>query len=143
MHYHDRDSELSRVSVHEPPHGCISKPKCFIFLWRSDLIPFADAQTRQACNANRSRCDISFQIGDQVLLLTSNLRTVSGLQPQWIGPFPVKTIINPVAVQLDLPKAFRMRASFHVSQIRHYNTLARYLDCIINHPPPVSAESAS
>ncbi len=97
----------------------------------------ADAQTRQARNANRSRRDISFQIGDQVLLSTSNLRTVTGLQPRWIGPFPVKSIINPVAVQLDLPKAFRMHASFHVSQIRHYKTSARYPDRIVNRPPPV------
>ncbi len=39
----------------------------------------ADAQTWQARNANRSLCDISFQIGDQVLLSTSNLRNVTGL----------------------------------------------------------------
>ncbi len=70
----------------------------------------ADAQTRAGRNANRSRRDISFRIGDQGLLSTSNLRTVSGLQPGWFGAFPVKSIINPVAVQLDLPQAFRMHA---------------------------------
>ena len=105
--------------------------------------PSPDAQTRQARNANRSRRDIGFQIGDQVLLSTSNLRTVTGLQPRWIGPFPVKSIINPVAVQLDLPKTFRMYSSFHVSQIKHYKTSIRYPDRNVNRPPPVSADSAS
>ena len=39
---------------------------------------------------------------------TSNLRSVPGLQPRWIGPFSVSSIINPVAVQMELPLVERV-----------------------------------
>ena len=99
------------------------------------------AQTRQARNADTRRRDHHFNVGDQVLLSTSNLRTVTGLQPRWIGPFSVKSIINPVAVQLDLPRSFRMHASFHVSQLRQYQTSSKFPDRIINRPPPVQPDA--
>ncbi len=36
-----------------------------------------------------------------------------------------------------------MHASFHVSQVKHYNTSIGYPDRLINGPAPVQAESAS
>ena len=89
------------------------------------------------------RRDLSFKIGDQVLLSTSNLRTVSGLQPRWIGPYKITNIPNPVAVKLDLPATFRLHTSFHVSQLRHFKTSQLYHDRQNHRPPPLQVSSGT
>lgn len=57
--------------------------------------------------SNRSRRDISFAVGDMVMLSTSNL-SLSGSRtrkfaPKFVGPFQVAELVSPVAVRLVLP----------------------------------------
>ena len=101
------------------------------------------SQQRQARNADVHRRDLSFKVGDQVLLNTSNLRTVSGLQPRWIGPFTITNILNPVAVKLDLPATFKLHKSFHVSQLRQFKTSQLYHDRQNHRPPPLQVSSST
>lgn len=95
------------------------------------------AQKRQSRNADLRRRDLSISVDDQVLLSTQNLRSITGLQPRWIGPFRVSQIINPVAVKLDLPRAFRMHRTFHVSQLKHYAASVTFPNRRDFRPPPV------
>ena len=97
------------------------------------------AQQRQARNADARRRDLSFKIGDDVLLSTGNLKSVTGLQPRWIGPSKSAKILNPVAVKLDLPRTFRMHKSFHVSQLRPYKRSRMFSQRLDHRPPPVHA----
>ena len=141
--YHPRtDFHISSAAASEAPAALEFVRKIDEALQQAKQ-SISDAQTRQARNADTHRRDLRFSIGDQVLLSTSNLRSVSGLQPRWIGPFSVSSIINPVAVQLELPRSFRMHSSFHVSQLRHYKSSSTFPDREHSRPSPVTAETAT
>ena len=64
----------------------------------------ADAQQRQSEQANKRRREMTFAVGDQVLLSTVNLKLPSTLssklKQRYIGPFEVASVINPVAYKL-------------------------------------------
>lgn len=84
------------------------------------------AQDRQKHAADQHRRDMTFSIGDQVLLSTANLDLrLPGqsrkLLAKWIGPFKIKKVISPVTYQLDLPSKYQgLHPSFHVSLLRPY-----------------------
>ena len=81
------------------------------------------AQQRTTAYYNLGKKDITFAVGDAVLLSTKNLRSLSGtrkLQPRWIGPFAVKRMVGNAAVELTLPADLRIHPTFHVSLVRPY-----------------------
>ncbi|CAI7743799.1 unnamed protein product [Closterium sp. NIES-54] len=80
------------------------------------------ANARMARTTNRNRREVSFLVGDRVLLDSRNLRLPqdSKLRPRFIGPFDVERALGPVAYCLRLPAHFRMHPSFHVSLLRPY-----------------------
>jgi hypothetical protein len=86
------------------------------------------AQDSQSRHANKSRRDLVFQVGDQVLLSTENLSLAEvgqsrKLLPKFIGPFPVTKVVNRNAYRLKLPAAYkRLHDVFNVSRLREYNT---------------------
>jgi hypothetical protein len=43
------------------------------------------------------------------------------LLPRFVGPFRILSVVNPVAVKLDLPTTLHVHNTFHVSLLRHYN----------------------
>lgn len=53
------------------------------------------------------------------------------LQPHFIGPFPIKIILNPVSLQLQLPDDYLIHPVFHVSLIKPYHP-----STIKDNPPP-------
>ena len=92
------------------------------------------AQDRQAEYANQKRREVTYQVGDEVLLSTKNIRLknpgAKKLLPKWIGPYKVTRQIGPVAYELELPENLKLHDVFHVS------LLHPYLSDGTIHPPP-------
>ncbi|XP_011270565.1 hypothetical protein CAOG_08903 [Capsaspora owczarzaki ATCC 30864] len=63
-----------------------------------------------------------FQVGDQVLLSTSNIRSLNKLHPKWIGPFPIASKVNDVAFTLSLPSDLKIHPTFHVSLLKQFRS---------------------
>jgi hypothetical protein len=85
------------------------------------------AKARQEAYANKSRRQLTFSVGDQVLLSAANITLASQvarpsrkLQARFLGPFRVVDIISPVAYRLDLPDSLKVHPVFHVSLLRPY-----------------------
>ncbi len=98
------------------------------------------AQQRQKRYVDEHRREVTFTVGDRVLLSTKNLPMRQGyskkLLPRFIGPFTVTRVINDVSVQLDLPQGLRWHNVFHASLVRHYkqggNIQAAPIPIVIN-----------
>jgi hypothetical protein len=82
------------------------------------------AQTSQARHYDRHHRDLQFNVNDQVLLSTANLkiagRPYSKLGPLYIGPFPVTERLGPVTYRLRLPPALPIHPVFHVNLLKPY-----------------------
>jgi len=100
------------------------------------------AQERQTKYANQSRRDETYNVGDQVLLSTTNInddinknRPARKLNPKWIGPYLIEEVISPTVYKLTLPKTMKIHPVFHVSLIKPYRTTNEFEREIP--PPPV------
>ncbi len=82
------------------------------------------AQQRQAHYANQHRREVTFCVGDEVLLSTANLRhelRAPKLAPKFIGPFSISRVISDVAYELTLPDTMsRVHPVFHISKLKPY-----------------------
>jgi hypothetical protein len=72
--------------------------------------------------ANKKRRDIQFAVGDWSWLKTDHLVLPPSLSrklaAKWIGPYQIKKVINPVAMELQLPSNLRLHPVFHVSNLK-------------------------
>ena len=93
------------------------------------------AQQRQKSFADKRRREVSFEVGDRVLLSTKNLRLQAPgarkLLPRYVGPFEVKKRVGEVAYKLDLPSHMAIHDVFHVSLLAKYEATGPY------QPPPI------
>jgi hypothetical protein len=87
------------------------------------------AKGTMVSNYNKHHRDITFQVGDKVLLNTKNLRLASleqsplrKFQPRFVGPFEITAAISPIAYRLALPGTMRIHPVFHVSLLKKYTT---------------------
>jgi Chromo (CHRromatin Organisation MOdifier) domain len=108
------------------------------------------AQDRQKAYADRHRREVTFKVGDQVLLSTRNIKLknpgTKKLMPKYIGPFPITKLIgksdasgfiaHPVSVRLALPAPMRIHPVFHVSLIKPYKS-----DGTVQPPTPLHFDS--
>jgi len=85
------------------------------------------AQSRQKSYADKRRRDLEFEVGDRVYLkvtpqhLTTRGKKKGKLRPRFIGPYPVKERVGPLAYRLELPISLsNIHDVFHVSQLRKY-----------------------
>ena len=86
------------------------------------------AHSRQKSYADSKRRDVSYEVGESVLLKVSPLKGVvrfgkrGKLNPRFIGPFPVIEKVGNVAYRLDLGDELRqVHNVFHVSMLRKYH----------------------
>ena len=95
------------------------------------------ARDRYKSYADSNRKDISFKVGDNVLLSTVNLNKHSlnrKLFPKYLGPFKITEVINETAYRLDLPAIMKIHNAFHVSLLR------KYIPGKTPPPPPIPIE---
>ena len=93
------------------------------------------AQRRQKAYADLHRQEVTYKVGDKVLLNTKNVRWRSPgapkLMPRFIGPFVVLEVIGKVAYRLDLPVVMKMQPVFHVSLLQQWHAAGN-----LQPPPP-------
>lgn len=93
------------------------------------------AQERYAAHADIKRVDLVLQEGEKVYLSSEHVAIYapsSKFRQRWLGPFVVKRIVSPVAVELKLPLTLRK-----VHPVFHVHLLKRTVEDDINPPPPV------
>jgi hypothetical protein len=85
----------------------------------------AKAQARQAYHADQHRRDVTFHVGDRVLLSTEHLRMVVQGTPKFaakfIGPFAVKRVLGDNAYELDLPPTMQIHPVLNISRLKVYH----------------------
>ena len=119
---HMTNAQVNRMSTNETANQ--------MFIHMNDILATAKnnlqhAQERQTRNANKHRQQVNFQVGDQVLLSTTNLKVddrARKLTSKYIGPFTIKNKISDVVYELELPTLLnRIHPVFHVSRLRTYH----------------------
>lgn len=86
------------------------------------------AQHRQARYLDPRRRDVTFSVGDKVLLSTEHLKMtgVAGTRSpkftyKYIGPFTVKRKVNDNAYELDLPRQLQIHPVLNISRLKQYH----------------------
>ena len=85
----------------------------------------AKAQEQMKRRVDKARRTEEWTVGDQVLLITRNLRTFAPhlppkLKRRYVGPFTIVKVVNPVAFRLDLPPGWQIHPTFHASNLKAY-----------------------
>lgn len=128
-------NELSTVPAVEEMFKTIQKTT------QQAITNLKHAQRQQSYYANQRRREGQFKVGEQVYVSTANMNITSGvnkLNPKFIGPFPILKVINPVAVQLELPDHYKIHNSFHVSKVRRAKTTEQFPNRpVLEKPPPI------
>jgi len=84
-----------------------------------------EAQDRQAAQANKERREVSYKVGERVLLRMdhSSPNTTVGdkpkLQEDWSGPYKIVEL-KPNAVKLDLPSPMRIHPVVNVDKVKPF-----------------------
>jgi hypothetical protein len=99
--------------------------------WRAALVRAQEtskaAQKRQKKYADEHRRELSFVVGDRVLLATANLKLIGEAKrarkftERYIGPFRVKRVINANAYELELPPGMKIHPTINISQLKEYH----------------------
>src|SRR4051794_29417621 len=104
------------------------------------------AKANQEKYANQHRRDVSFAVGDQVLLSSSHIHLASQaqrptrkLQARFIGPYSVIAKVSPVAYKLELPPSLNVHPVFHVNLLRAYTAPAAVTNRVPTGPLPPPA----
>ena len=109
------------------------------------------AKANQEKNANKSRCDVQFEIDDQVLLSSAHINLASQakrpskkLQHQFIGPYRIVQKVSPVAYKLDLPNTLKIHPVFHVSILHLYQPPDSIAHCLAHttSPEPITINNS-
>ncbi|XP_070055257.1 uncharacterized protein [Nicotiana tomentosiformis] len=86
------------------------------------------AQSRQKSNANQKARDLSFMMGEKVLLNVSLMKGImrfgkkGKFSPRFISPFDVLRRVGEVSYELALPPSLSgVHSVFHVSMLRRYH----------------------
>jgi len=95
------------------------------------------AQSRQKANYDTRRREVTFSVGEQVLLSTRNMKfKATGkpkFVPRWVGPYTISGVVGPrdevtqdvrqvTACRLDLPKMMKLHPVFHVGLLKPWHS---------------------
>lgn len=109
-------------------------------VWERAHVRLQRVIRRKEVQANhRRRPHPAYQVGQKVWLSTKNLRLklpCHKLSPKFIGPFKILHQVNPVSFRLDLPAAYRISPTFHVSLLKPFHE-PRTLGPTATEPPPL------
>jgi hypothetical protein len=97
----------------------------------------AEAQKKYKEYADAKRIDMVFEVGDQVWLLSKNIKTTrpsKKLDYRRLGPFKIIQKIGKVAYKLDLPSSMKIHNVFHVSLLEP--TIKNKFQGRTQEPPP-------
>jgi hypothetical protein len=91
------------------------------------------AQQRQGHYADQHRREVTFVVGDRVLLSTEHLRMVGDKRTpkfsyKYIGPFRIKRVVGTNACELELPESMQIHPVLNVSRLKPYK------DGFLSHP---------
>jgi hypothetical protein len=92
------------------------------------------AQQRQQHYTNLHRKQKEYQVGDKVLLSTTDIRWKMKVTPKllarYIGPFTIKRVLSPLNYELALPSSLPIHPVFHISKLREFvdNNAERFPD---------------
>ena len=100
----------------------------FAPLWRQAQSNLQRAQADQKRFADKHRREEHYAVGDLVLLSVRDLKFTNPADTKrsakftarFVGPFPVKRIINDNAYELDLPSELRIHPTQNVSKLRRW-----------------------
>src|SRR3954463_302505 len=108
------------------------------------------AKANQEKYANQHHRDVSFSVGDKVLLSSSHIHLASQaqrhtrkLQACFIGPYTIITKVSPVAYKLELPTSLSIHPVFHVSLLHPYTAPSTVVNHIPTGPLPPPAVTIS
>ena len=96
------------------------------------------AQERQKRYADQRRRELTFAVGDKVMLSTANLKFPQGenkLLPKWIQ-VEITRVISPVAYELKLPPRWKVHNVFHVSLLKPFRRSDKFSGRDYERPPP-------
>lgn len=144
---HPRLSPLLSVNNNRSKHEAVNEMLSRMHLALDNAkTSLTQAQQRQQRYANESRREVTFKVGDQVLLSTAHLRNMDRapkLYPKFIGPYKIKRVVSSVAYELDLPSSMRVHPTFHVSKLKVFNKDDHRLferEQVIRPPPEIINE---
>ena len=90
-------------------------------IWDETRARLVQEQAKQKKYADLHRRDVTYEVGDQVMLSTHNIKSMAGkLQDKWVGPYEVKEVRSAgKSVLLDLKGELgKTHPVFHVSRVR-------------------------
>jgi len=132
-------ARLDELAVQAQAENIPATTSATIEAWRAVLrdaqIGMKLAQERYAAHADLRRVDLVLKEGEKVYLSSEHISLFAPspkFRPRWIGPFPVKRVISPVAVELKLPATMRK-----IHPVFHVSLLKRTVEDDINPPSPV------
>jgi hypothetical protein len=130
--YYGREARLPLDLAIAPLTAARNNPSAADALarWRSAMVRAQEttktAQARQKKYADEHRREVSYVIGDRVLLSTANLKLVGESKrarkftERFIGPYRIKRVINRNAYELELPPSLKIHPTINVSHLKQY-----------------------
>ena len=139
----------SRIRLERDADAFVLRMRALLLAVRDRL---EEGKDRMAARANKGRRDVSYRIGDRVLLSAKHIdfNTADGRKqtrkflPRFGGPFTITDVVSPVAYRLRLPPQIRMHSVFHVSWLQPYkDPRAAFPGRVSRVPPTILADGTA